>query len=47
MRVYNSIPVDIESLVGAEKLHYDDAFDSDFYLLFREMIVIFIYCLGR
>ena len=36
MRVYNSIPADIKPLVGAAKLHYADAFDSDFDLLLRE-----------
>ena len=36
MRVYNSIPSDIKPLVGAAKLHYADAFDSDFSLLLRE-----------
>ena len=36
MRVYNSIPTDIKPLVGATKLHYADAFDSDFSLLLRE-----------
>ena len=36
MRVYNSIPADIKPLVGATKLHYADAFDSDFALLLGE-----------
>ena len=36
MRVYNSIPIDIKPLVGAAKLHYVDAFESDFALLLRE-----------
>ena len=36
MRVYNSIPTDIKPLVGVEKLHYVDAFKSDFALLLRE-----------
>ena len=36
MRVYNSIPADIKPLVGATKLHYADAFESDFSLLLRE-----------
>ena len=36
MRTYNSIPFDIKPLVGAAKLHYGDAFDSDFSLLLRE-----------
>ena len=36
MRVYNSIHVDIKPLVGVAKLHYVDAFDSDFSLLLRE-----------
>ena len=36
MRVYNSITIDIEPLVGTVKLHYVDAFDSDFALLLRE-----------
>ena len=34
--MYNSILVDIKPLVGAAKLHYTDAFDSDFSLLLRE-----------
>ena len=36
MRVYNSIPTDIKPCIGSEKLHYADAFDSDFSLLLRE-----------
>ena len=36
MRTYNSILFDIKPLVGAAKLHYGDAFDSDFSLLLRE-----------
>ena len=36
MRVYNSIATDIKPLVGSVKLHYDDSFDGDFALLFRE-----------
>ena len=36
MRVYNSIPTDIKPLVGVAKLHYADAFESDFALLLRE-----------
>ena len=36
MRVYNSIPGDIKALVGATKLHYAHAFDSDFSFLLRE-----------
>ena len=35
MRVYNSVLVDIKPLVGAAKLHYADAFDSDFSLVLR------------
>ena len=31
MRVYNSILTYIKTLVGAAKLHYDDAFESDFF----------------
>ena len=36
MRTYNSIPADIKPLVGDAKLHYADAFDSDFALLLRK-----------
>ena len=36
MRTYNSILSNIKPLVGATKLHYLDAFDSDFALLLRE-----------
>ena len=36
MRVYNSIPTDTNPLVGTVKLHYTDAFESDFALLLRE-----------
>ena len=36
MRVYTSIPVDIKPRVGYAKLHYVDAFESDFALLLRE-----------
>ena len=36
MRFYNSIPFDIKPLVGTAKLHYADAFESDFSLLLRE-----------
>ena len=36
MRVYNYIPVDIKPFVGAAKLNYVDAFESDFELLLRE-----------
>ena len=35
MSVYNSLPADIEPLVGAAKIHYADAFDSGFALLLR------------
>ena len=34
--MYNSIPADIKPLLGAAKLHYVDAFKSDFALLLRE-----------
>ena len=37
MRVYNSIPVDIKPFPNVAKLHYADAFDSDFALLLREI----------
>ena len=37
MRVYNSVHSDIKPLVGASKLHYDDAFDSDFALSLRQI----------
>ena len=40
MRVYNSIPFDIKPLVSAAKLHYANAFDSDFALLLRERISV-------
>ena len=36
MRVYNSIPADINPSVGAAKIHYAEAFDNDFALLLRE-----------
>ena len=37
MSVYNSIRIDIKPLVGASKLHYVHAFESDFSLLLREI----------
>ena len=37
MKLYNSIPTDIKPPIGASKLHYADAFDSDFALLLREI----------
>ena len=37
MRVYNSIPANIKTLVGSAKLHYVDAFDGDSALLLREI----------
>ena len=47
MRVYNSIPVDIKPLVGAAKLHYVDAFESEFfYYLERGNNPIFLTCLN-
>ena len=36
MRTYESIPVDVKPLPRAAKLHYVDAFDSEFTLLLRE-----------
>ena len=36
MWVYNSIPDDIKPSPRVAKLHYADAFDNDFSLLFRE-----------
>ena len=36
MRVYNSIPTDINPSPGAAKLHYAEAFDNYFALLLRE-----------
>ena len=36
MMMYNSITIDIKSLVGPTKLHYVDSFESDFSLLLRE-----------
>lgn len=37
MRVYISIPADVKPLAGAAKLHFADAFDSDFSLILREI----------
>ena len=36
MRMYNSILANIKLLVGAAKIHYVDAFDSNFTLLLTE-----------
>ena len=36
MRTYESIPADVKTPPGAAKLHYADAFDSEFTLLLRE-----------
>ena len=36
MRTYDSIPFDVKYPVGAAKLHYVDAFSSEFTLLLRE-----------
>ena len=36
MRTYDAIPVDVKPLPGATKLHYVDAFSSEFTLLLRE-----------
>ena len=36
MRVYNSIPTDINPSPGTAKLHYVKSFDNDFALLLRE-----------
>ena len=36
MRVYNSIPDDINPSVAADKLHYTEAFDNDFPFSLRE-----------
>ena len=36
MRTYDSIPPDVKPPPGAGKLHYVDAFSSDFTLLLRE-----------
>jgi hypothetical protein len=35
MRTYDSIPTDVKPPPGAAKLHYDDAFSSEFTLLLR------------
>jgi len=36
MRIYSSIPVDVKPPTRATKLHFGDAFDSDFALLLNE-----------
>ena len=36
MRTYESIPVDVKTSPEDAKLHYVDAFDSEFTLLLRE-----------
>ena len=36
MKVYNSIPTNIKTLVGDAQLHYANAFEGDFALLLRE-----------
>ena len=36
MRTYDSIPVDVKPPLGVAKLHYVDAFSSEFTLLLRE-----------
>ena len=36
MKTYESIPADVKPPPGATKLHYADAFDSEFTLLLRE-----------
>ena len=36
MRTYDSIPVDVKPPPSASKLHYADAFSSEFTLLLRE-----------
>ena len=47
MRLYKSILADIKPLVGATKIHYVDAFESDFALLLRERgnHLVFLICL--
>ena len=40
MRTYDSIPVDVKPPLGAAKLHYVDAFSSEFTLFLRERIFI-------
>jgi hypothetical protein len=40
MRVYNSIPVEVQPPPGATQLQYTDSFDNDFVLLLRERIYI-------
>ena len=42
MRFYNSIPTDVKPCVGDAKLHYVDAFDSDFALLLRERKYVYL-----
>ena len=37
MRTYDSIPIDFKPPLGVAKLHYVDAFRSDFTLLLREI----------
>ena len=36
MRTYDAIPADVKPPLGATKLHYVDAFSSEFTLLLRE-----------
>ena len=40
MRTYDSIPADVKTPPGATKLHYVDAFSSEFTLLLRERIFV-------
>ena len=35
-KTYNTIPADVKPPLGASKLHYADAFSSEFTLLLRE-----------
>ena len=40
MRTYDSIPVDVKPPLGAAKLHYANAFSSEFTLLLRERLYV-------
>jgi len=40
MRTYDAIPADVKPPPGVAKLHYVDAFSSEFTLLLRERIYL-------
>ena len=40
MRTYDSIPADVKPHPGATKLHYVDAFSSEYNMLLRERIFV-------